>query len=296
MTRAQLLEMGVARRAVDASSDGPAGLSRVVRGLFLVGGTDGGWHDRVRRALTQAGADAIGARETAARLHGFAGAPAVATIQLAVSPGRRARDLVGIDIKRATLAADDVTIAQGIRVSSPLRTVVDCARYSDELTATCIIESACRAGSVTLPEVAARLEGLRRAPGVVAARFALSRADAMSESPLETALRFVLVDAGLPTPVLQLPFVCDGVSGRIDLAYPAAMIGGGGGYVGLAIEADGREAHTEPHAFERDRLRQTALEDAGWLVRRFTDRQVRSAPAYVVRAVRRAVGRVSGRG
>ncbi len=296
LTTAQLLNRGLTRRQLESLSASEGSVDRVARGLFLVGGSDGGWHDRVRRALGQAGAEAVVARETAARVHGLAGAPALAAIQLAVPPTRRARDLAGVDIKRAELPDDDVTVGQGLAVTTPLRTVVDCARYSDEVTATCLIESACRSNLLTLDDVAARLDSLRRAPGVVSARLALDRADLMSESPLETAVRLTLVNAGLPTPVLQLPFVCDGVSGRIDLAYPAAMLGGNGGYVGLAIEADGREAHTDPQAFERDRLRQTALEDARWLVRRFTDRQVRQAPAYVVAAVQRAMARVRGRG
>jgi hypothetical protein len=142
--------------------------------------------------------------------------------------------------------------------------------------------------------VTERLDGMTRAPGLRAARTALGLVDLRSESPLETAVRLPLLDAGLPYPKLQLPFEYDRLTGRIDLAYPVELLGGTPGrYVGLAIEADGREPHERnAETFHHDRVRQTKLEEHNWLVRRFTDRQARQVTDYMVSVTRRAIDRV----
>ncbi|MEP7054142.1 MAG: hypothetical protein ABI912_02715 [Actinomycetota bacterium] len=148
-----------------------------------------------------------------------------------------------------------------------------------------------RQGLVSPEELRHRLDGLARAPGVRAAREALRLVDVRSESPLETAVRLPLLDAGLPYPELQLPFLCRGIAGRIDIAYPVELLAGrsGGRYVGLAIEADGREPHLDAATFDHDRVRHTSLEEADWLVRRFTDRDARRRTAAMVGVVSRAI-------
>ncbi len=57
----------------------------------------------------------------------------------------------------------------------------------------------------------------------------------------------------------------------------------------LAIEVDGRSAHTGRVAFERDRRRQNALVLAGWTVLRFTWRQITADPEAVLRTVNTAI-------
>jgi very-short-patch-repair endonuclease len=75
---------------------------------------------------------------------------------------------------------------------------------------------------------------------------------------------------------------------RIDLAYLAPA---GSAYTGLAIEIDGRTTHAKADAFDLDPRRQTALEEAGWLVRRFTAGHLDDRE-YVIRTVRLALQRI----
>ncbi|MEO6714819.1 MAG: hypothetical protein ABIM89_15525 [Mycobacteriales bacterium] len=271
-------------------------LRRVGPRLFSVVdiGTPDAWHDRVWRAAGACGEGAVVGREAAARLHGLAGGAAGASVVILVPPTSRRRRIAGVDVYRSPVPDSDRVALDGLQLTNPLRTVVDCARFSDRLTAVCLLESAARQGVVSLDEVAARLLEMTRAPHVRRAREALRLVDVRSESPLETAVRLPLLDAGLPYPELQLPFRCGGISGRVDIAYPIELLGGrrGGRYVGLAIEADGREWHVGDEVFHHDRRRQTALEEAGWLVRRFTDRHARRSPAYVVETTRRAIATV----
>jgi hypothetical protein len=295
LTTAQLLDAGVSRR--DIAKYHSAGiLQQVVRGLHVVpdAAARAAFVDRVGQAVARAGPGAVVARETAARLRGIAGAPAIGPITLTIPSSRSAPRLPGVDVKRADIPADDITEQDGLRVTSALRTVVDCARYSDRLTAVCLIESAARQEQAPLATVTERIDAMRSVPGVKAARAALSLVDVRSESPLETAVRLPLLDAGLVYPELQFPFDYGRVRGRIDLAYPVELLGGSRGrYVGLAIEADGRDAHErDDETFHHDRIRQTALEENGWLVRRFTDRQARQATEYLVAVTRRAIAQV----
>jgi hypothetical protein len=246
------------------------------------------WRDRVRKAVVASGEYATAARYTAARWLLLAGAPTIAPIQIAVPPERHPVERPGVKIARTILTDDDVVYVDGIAVTSPLRTVVDCARYGDHVAAVCLIESAVRLECVTPQDVAAAIAAVKGQRGSARAAYALQRVDLRSESPLETRVRLLLLDDGLPYPELQLEFAVNGVRGRIDLAYRCS---GEATFRGLAIEADGREAHTREEAFHRDPIRQTALEEGGYLVRRFTDRHV-DMPGYVTRTVRRAFDRV----
>lgn len=246
------------------------------------------WRDRVRKAIVSAGDFAAAARVTAARWQRIAGAPILAPLEIAVPPERHPAERPGVKAVRTVVMDDDLAYVDGIAVTAPLRTVLDCARYGDHVAAVCVIESAVRSGLVSLPEFTAAVEAIRQRPGSRCAACALQRVDLRSESPLETRIRLLLLDAGLPYPELQLEFDCNGVRGRIDLAYLPTRAAA---YRGLAIEADGRETHAREQAFHSDPIRQTALEEDGYLVRRFTERHA-DMPGYVVRTVRRALERV----
>lgn len=60
----------------------------------------------------------------------------------------------------------------------------------------------------------------------------------------------------------------------------------------LAVEIDGRGTHDNPAAFERDRARQNAFVQAGWVVLRFSHSAVTRDPDGFVTEVRVAVQRL----
>jgi very-short-patch-repair endonuclease len=102
---------------------------------------------------------------------------------------------------------------------------------------------------------------------------------APAESPMETRLRWLLIQAGLPTPEVQteLRNVDGRFVGRADLYYPAAR---------LVIEYDG--------ANHRDRLvednrRQNLILNAGCRLLRFTAADIHQRPDVVTSQVRRAL-------
>jgi hypothetical protein len=265
---------------------------RVVPGLRRVGGSDASdaWRDRVRASVLRAGTDAVAAGHTAGRLLGIAGTPATGPIWLAVPRGRHPDNRPGVRVMRTIVTPQEIDAIDNIPTTAALRTVLDSARYGDGLAAVCLVESAVRQELVSIGSVREAVAAIRGQRGSVRAATALQRIDLLSESPLETKARLLLLDAGLPYPELQHP-PAPGDPRRIDLAYLAPS---GSAYVGLAIEIDGRESHAREDAFDSDPRRQIAIEEAGWLVRRFTHKHLQD-PAYVVRTVQKALDRIGFR-
>ena len=66
---------------------------------------------------------------------------------------------------------------------------------------------------------------------------------------------------------------------HIDAAWPELK---------LAVELDGRAAHSTPRNFERDRRKQNALILDGWIVLRFTHNQLRNHDDRVARELQNA--------
>lgn len=107
----------------------------------------------------------------------------------------------------------------------------------------------------------------------------LARFAEPAESPMETRLRWLLLEAGLPRPEVQHDLRDDEGQfiGRADLYYPAA---------GLVIEFDGGN-HRE--RLITDDRRQNLLINAGFKVLRFTTPDLVARPATVIAQVRDAI-------
>jgi very-short-patch-repair endonuclease len=106
-------------------------------------------------------------------------------------------------------------------------------------------------------------------------------ADRRAANAFESALRGVLIEAGLTgfVPQVQIPLSDRMV--RVDLADQARRI---------VIEADSYQFHGGREAWERDCERYDELTAAGWVVLRFTWRQVVDRPGQVVEIVRATLG------
>lgn len=222
-------------------------------------------------------AEATASHRTAARVHGIdvlaVDGPAHVTVPTAVHRPSRP-ELV---VHRSDLAVDEVTERGSLRLTSVPRTLYDLLLGADRLVAVWACETALRRQLITEGELDALVS--RRGGRSYAGRLRRWRAlvDARSESPLETAVRLLLRDAGLPLPVLQHRVHTDHghVVARLDLAWPKRR---------LAVEADGKEPHSQLRPVYNDRWRANAL--VGWQLVRFTWYDVLRRPAYVVATVR----------
>lgn len=101
------------------------------------------------------------------------------------------------------------------------------------------------------------------ARGVIAARMALGEMRSGTDSPRETAVRLIIVRAGLPEPVIGYRVHHDGsFIGTPDLAYVRERI---------AIEYEGEPHWRDPRVFREDIERRELFERAGWRVFRVTN-------------------------
>lgn len=225
--------------------------------------------------------DAVLCRRSAAWLRGVdLRCPGESPLQVEVlvdvrrEPPRRP----GLVAHQSTLPDQDVEVIRGLPVTSGVRTAVDLARYRPRTEGVVALDALAHAGHCRLEQVTAVLPSLRGRRGVRRLALAVSLADPRSESPMETRLRLVIVDAGLPTPDIQCEVLdrWGEVMARLDLAYPHCRLG---------IEYDGRIVHSAALAFSRDRERQNELLLAGWTLLRFVARDVLWRPQYVVRQV-----------
>lgn len=109
---------------------------------------------------------------------------------------------------------------------------------------------------------------------------------APAESPMETRLRWLLIQAGLPRPDVQVQ-LSDGAArfaGRVDLYYPQTR---------LAIEYDGGNHR---HRLVEDDSRQNVLLSSGYQLLRFTAPDLYDSPDVTIAQVRTALGGGRGRG
>ena len=133
----------------------------------------------------------------------------------------------------------------------------------------------------TLAELQSSVAEFGAGRGARAVRHALGRVRANTDSPMETRVRLLLVDAGLPEPVVQHTIIdSDGYfAGTPDLAYVDAK---------LAIEYEGTHHQTDPAVYADDIVRRELMEAAGWLVIRVIADHLRH-PDRLANRVRRAL-------
>jgi very-short-patch-repair endonuclease len=192
---------------------------------------------------------------SAAQLHGFDILQQPLMPQITVPRGQHRRiSSVNCELHRA----DDVPAKDG--VTTKLRTVVDCARTLPFAAALTVADSALRAGAVRQDQFRTAAEELR-GPGSRRARQVAEAADGRSESPLESVLRAILLEAGIDGFVPQVVVQDDTFSARIDLAHPALLI---------ALEADSFAHHGTRNALTRDCRRHANLTIRGWRLLRFS--------------------------
>ena len=183
--------------------------------------------------------------------------------------------LDGRPTRRGDVTPEHVVEIEGIRCADAWQTLVDLAAYLDDDTWEQVLESALRMRMVTVEALAAvgpRVPGCKRIRRVLARR---PDGAPPTESLLETLMvQLARTVPGLPEPVRQqLVTTVDGAFvARVDLCWPD---------LGLFLELDGQHHENQP---VHDAARQTAVIAAtGWLVGRFTWREVTRSPKATAR-------------
>ena len=218
----------------------------------------------MRRALDP---DAVVARRSAAWLQGvdaldYRGFPATPRIETATRRrGDRALNRLVTAHVTDDLLSSDVVEVGGLRMTTPLRTVCDLARFTVREDALVSMDAYLHRGLVVPEEIGEELARWRRRRGVRQARATLEMSDGRSESGGESRMRLRLLDMGLARPTLQIPVydLFGNVKFRLDLGWPHWM---------LALEYDGEEFHPEERRLH-DQARRDWIQRRGWTVRSF---------------------------
>ena len=170
----------------------------------------------------------------------------------------------GVDVRWFNLHEDDIRDG----VTTPLRTIVDCARTEPFDVALAVADSALRAGEVTARQILVEAEASPRTGRPAALRVARA-ADGRAANPFESALRAIC--EGVPGLKVEPQQWIERI-GRVDLLCRRNN---------LVIEAESWEFHGDKVAFARDVRRYTAFVRLGYAVVRFTWEEVMFRPDYV---------------
>ena len=227
----------------------------------MVGAVDG-LVQLCQAALLVLPSRAVFSDETAAALMGLP-APQSAALHVCVPEkdvAVRRRGIVG-HVRHLTEL--EVGRRFDLPVTTPERTFVDLAARLPAGELLGFVDAALRARLATpsgLAEVLARHAGCR---GVAKARRLLDHANPAAESPRESMVRWLLIEAGLPVPEVNVNiYDLDGVFlARADLFFRKARV---------IVEYDGDQHRTDRAQFVKDIQRTTRLAAAGYLVLRFT--------------------------
>ena len=150
----------------------------------------------------------------------------------------------------------------GLWVTSPARTLVDCARLLTHEALICAIDNALRRDTDLLPKLALTSARCGGAVGAPALRRALALADGRAESAAETLARLILLPV-LPglRPQVRLFDHAARLVARFDL---------GDEEIRLAVEADGQAGHAGDRMVAKDQRRDIRTRSFGWWTERAT--------------------------
>ncbi|MFC9790378.1 hypothetical protein [Rhodococcus sp. NPDC127528] len=243
-------------------------------------------------ALRAAAPDAALSHQSAAAVHGFElwNVPLrlVHLTRNRKSGGRRTPSRV---VHSATLDPSEVTEVDGLRVTTPTRTLVDLARSVSFEGALATGDSALRSAVVATAELSAAVTALPEHSGRRRVKRVFGLLDGRSESVGETRSRALFVREQLPLPDLQSNLFTDNDVhlGRVDFLLPD---------LGVVGEFDSRVEYgrlvptgqVPADVLWAEKQREDAIRDAGWQVVRWTWDEL-ATPHLVVDRVTRAIAR-----
>lgn len=272
VTRVQLLELGLSASAIHRRV--VAGRLHVLHpGVYAVGDRALPQLGRLAAAVYASGTGAVAGKRSAAALHDLRaheGWP-----EVIARPGtRKHRD---IQITRTIVQPDEITVVQGIPVTTVARTLLDLDR---ELVGKAVRQAEFL-GVFDLAEVSRLLDRYPRRRGTARLRKVISSyadSDVRTRSEMEERFWTLVLDEDLPRPELNGTVALGEITIEADAIWRDAK---------LILELDGRQSHATRDAFETDRERDRIAALHGWLVIRVTWRQLADDAKRLTRDIRR---------
>lgn len=283
-TRAQALACGYTERQVRALV--AAGLWASLRHGIMVDAEQLALADDPRRAVLDIAAGrltladpTVGSDRSAAVAHGL---PLLSNSRSVFLIGshtvRRGTTRLPVLVRRGVVPQAQRTELNGVPLTTVARTLTDLSVAVPKLEAVVAIDAALHRRWATVEELAEIAAVVGTLPSLMQV---LPDCDGLSESPLESISRVILMQQGIETPELQHDVRGpDGeLIGRVDLWWGGYRVGG---------EADGLAKYDSPDRLRAEKLRQERIEQTGVHLVRWTWDEITEAPEMVAARIRAA--------
>ena len=277
VSRRQLLGKGLSNPAISRWIQ-TGTLVPVHRGVYAVGyrrvGRRGLWHAALLAEGPQA---AISHRDAGSEWKMTKPVRGPVSVTVPGASGREHRR--GIDLHRAPLPPGEVVRRQGLRVTSPARTMLDLAALLTPRELERALDEAHFLGRVSSATLTETLDANGQRSGSAALRRALASHDLGStrtDTALEERFLAIIRAAGLPDPRCQVWIG----RFRVDFLWAAER---------LVAEADGEAAHRGQRRQARDADRDSELDARGYQTLRFSEDEIYDRPGAVVSRVAEAL-------
>jgi Protein of unknown function (DUF559) len=233
---------------------------------------------RARAGWLWTGRRGVVAGFAAAALHGSKWVDEAQVVDL-IHDNRRSPP--GVQTHRDRVEKHEIELVAGMPITSPVRTVLDFGCWYPIMTAVAAIDALARATEIKVADVELLARRYAGRKGITQARHAVDLFDAGAQSPKESWLRVVLIQAGLPRPQTQIPVLNEFGSAiaYLDMGWEDTKV---------AVEYDGDHHRSDRRQYTWDVRRLEMLERLGWIVIRVV---AGDRPAEIVRRVRTALAR-----
>lgn len=233
---------------------------------------------RARAGWLWTGRQGVVAGFAAAALHGSKWVDGLTAVDL-IHDNRHPQ--AGIRPHGDRIEGDEICLIEGVSVTSAARTALDMGCWYSTTAAVAGIDALARATAIKAADVELLAERYSRRRGIVQARQAIALFDGGAQSPKESWLRIVLVQAGLPPPQTQIEVLDEfgSVFAYLDMGWDDVKV---------AVEYDGDQHRTDRRQYGWDVRRSEMLQHLGWIVVRVL---AGDRPADIIRRVRAARAR-----
>jgi hypothetical protein len=186
------------------------------------------------------------------------------------------RPMPGVQVWDERIETDEIAVVNGMRVTTPARTALDLARRCRLGVAVAAIDALVQATDLKMADVELLVDRYRGRRGMKAARAALELVDGGAQSPKETWLRLLLIQAGFPAPQTQIPVLN-------EWRWAEAYLDMGWEDIKVAAEYDGEHHQSSRYQYVKDiRRLEKAEHRYGWIVVRVV---AEDRPEAVIRRV-----------
>ncbi|MGV0794644.1 hypothetical protein [Mycolicibacterium sp. XJ1819] len=228
----------------------------IFRDVYLDKRVQPSLRDRTTGAWLRTRRDGVIAGAAASALHGASWVEPDIPIEVISSRLRRQDGLI---VRTEMLASDEITWASKLPVTTRERTAFDLGRYLPREEAVARLDALMRVREFAIEDVLLLANRHSGARGLKSLRRVLPLVDGGADSPRETWLRLLYIDAGLPAPTTQIPVV--DAKGRLirmlDMGWEDYLVGS---------EYDGSRHQTERRRYVKDARVMRTLRAMGWIV------------------------------